>query len=299
MVERNTIILLVLLILTGCKGADSNAPSILKARFFSNRCTVEQSVKTEVTIVSRIPTTTSYQWFVNDVLVPDVNDVFLIPEHFNKNDLITCLISAKDTLGQESTPFLLGPIVISNTPPCIKWADFAVIDSIRKGVDLSVEAQSEDLDNDEVIIRYKWYVDNELVSNEPVLSGQLLETGRNVRVELVPFDGDTVGDRFEITRPVVVQNNPPKIIGTPTPIIEDTTVTCKINMEDQDGDKLSYSIQKGPSGMTIDNTGNIKWFFPQSITDTTFNIVVKVTDSRGAGEEIRIPLKIKRRNPTQ
>ena len=299
MVERNKIILLIFLILTGCKGADSNAPSILKARFFSERCTVEEPVKVDATLISRIPATASYRWFVNDVLVPDVNDAFLPPEHFNKNDLITCKINVRDTLGQESTPYLLGPIIISNTPPSIKWADFSTPDSVYKGVDLSIEVQSEDANDDEVTIRYKWYVDNKLVSNEPMLSGQLLETGRNVRVELVPFDGDTVGDRFEITRPVVVQNNPPKIIGTPTPIIEDTIVTCKINVEDPDGDKLTYSIEKGPSGMTIDNTGEIKWVFSQSITDTTFNIVVKVTDSRGAGEEIRIPLKIRRRNLTE
>ena len=292
MVARNTLIFVILFLYAGCKGTGSDSPRIIKARFLNEKYTVEEPVRVNVTIVSSLPASISYRWSVNGELVPYINSTKLPTGYFNKKDNIVCEICVIDSLGRESKPYKLGPVTIENSPPQITWADFSLTDDIYKGTNLTINVQSKDIDGDVVTIRYTWYMDNEFLSNDSVLDGQLLKVGKNVRVELVPYDGDTVGESFEITRPIIVQNLPPKVIGTPIPVINDSLITCKIDVEDPDGDQVSYIIEEGPPGMTIDNTGRIQWKRPEIFGDTTYNIVVMVTDSRGAGERIKLPLKI-------
>ncbi len=59
------------------------------------------------------------------MLVPDVNDAFLPPEHFNKNDLIACRISVKDTLGQEATPLVVDGVMYTTSA----WSHVLAVDA--------------------------------------------------------------------------------------------------------------------------------------------------------------------------
>ena len=292
MVARNTLIFVILFLYAGCKGTGGDSPRILKARFLNKKYTVEEPVRASATIISSLPASISYRWTVNGILVPYIKTAKLPTGYFNKKDNVVCEIRVTDSLGRESKPYKLGPVTIENSLPEIIWADFSLTDDIYKGIDLSIIVQTMDIDDDVVTIRYTWYLDNKFLSNDSVLDGQLLKAGKNVRVELVPYDGDTVGESFEITRPIIVQNLPPKVIGTLIPVMNDSLITCKIDVEDPDGDQVSYVIEEGPPGMTIDNTGRIQWKRPETLRDTTYNIVVMVTDSRGAGERIKLPLKI-------
>jgi len=292
MVARNTLILgILLLFCAGCKGTGNDSPRILKARFLNKKYTVEKPAKVYATTASSLPVSISYKWFVNGMLVPDINTASLPPDYFNKKDNIVCEIRVTDSLGRESEPYKLGPVTIENSPPRITFADFSQTDNIHKGVDLSIIFETEDADDDEITIQYNWYLDDKLIGNDPILDGQLLEADKNIRVELIPYDGETIGERFEIPRRVIVQNTPPKILGTSHPVIKDNLLTCKIDVEDLDGDRISYFIEDGPPGMTIDNTGRIQWRRPESLTDTTFYIIVKVTDSRGAKSSGKIRIK--------
>jgi hypothetical protein len=130
------------------------------------------------------------------------------------------------------------------------------------------------------------------VSTDSVLSGDLLVAGENVLVELIPYDGDTTGELYEVKRPIIVQNTPPGIIGTPTVVIHDSLLTCIINARDPDGDPLTFALESGPSGMTIDSMGVIRWVFTPPENDTTYIITVSITDDKGAGEKLDIPLQI-------
>jgi len=295
MVARNTLIFVILLFFAGCKNnISTNAPRILNARFLNQKFTIQEPINVDATVSSREPATISYRWFVNNTPIANLNGNSLSTTYFHKNDKIVCEVSAKDTLGRESKTYKLGPVKVANSPPKITWADITPTDSIYKGVNLSVTAQTEDADGDEVKIRYNWYVDNKLVSKDSILDGNLLVAGKNVKLTLIPFDGDTTGERFDITRPVLVQNLPPNIIGTPAPVIKGKLVTCKVNAQDPDGDKISYEIEEGPNGMTIDSLGNINWNIPEPVKDTTYKVTVKVTDTKGAGKRIEIPLRIKK-----
>lgn len=300
MAIRKIMIFIILISIAGCKKPASDGPRILRARFLNENFTVKEPVKVDATIASPLPVTISYEWSVNGFTVNDITTSTLPTRFFVKMDKIECTIIVKDSLGKESEPFELGPVVVENTLPVITWADISPTDSIYKGIDLSVDVQYDDADeDDDVTIQYTWYVGKSLVSSDSVLNGQLLEAGKNVTVELIPYDGDTTGELFEITRPIIVQNLPPRIIGTPVPVTKDSVVTCKINAEDPDGDPISYSIEVGPPGMTIDNTGTLQWKFPVLDKDTVYNLIIKVTDSKGAGEEIQIPLRMTKSTPEE
>jgi len=292
MLRKKWFIALILILIAGCKGTDTNAPRIVRAGFLKKAYTVEEAVRVNATVASSIPAIISYRWSVNNVVIPDIDADALPPDYFHKNDKILCEITVRDSLGKESEPYKVSPLTIKNSPPKITYADFVQVDSIYKGANLSVDLEYEDIDDDDITIRYNWYMGNKLISTDSILDGQLLEAGKNVKVELVPYDGDTTGENFEITRPVLIQNLPPNIINTPSPVFNKNILTCKINAEDPDGDPISYSIEEGPSGMTIDNSGNISWRIPEQMNDTTYKVIVKVTDSKGAGNKIQIPLKV-------
>jgi hypothetical protein len=301
MVARKEVIVLILTLLlmyAGCKSTPkTDAPRILKAEFLKEEYTANEPIRVNAAVISQHSPAIYYEWTINEGAIQDVTDETLPTSYFSKGDRISCTITAEDSMGRKSKPRTLGPIEIKNSLPVITWADFAQTDSIYKGVDLSIDVETEDVDGDDIDIQYTWYIDNQQVSEDEILDGDLLEAGKRVKVELIPFDGDTTGEVFEITRPIITQNLAPKIVGTPQPVLTDTLITCKINAEDPDGDPITYSIKEGPSGLTIDNTGMIRWKSPALSKDTTYQITVKVTDPTGAGREIKIPLSITRKSP--
>lgn len=285
-------LLVLTVLLAGCRKPAGDRPRILNAEFTNEVFTVAYDLNIKATITSPLPATATYTWYVNDSEVYGVNATTLTSEHFAKRDRVSCRISVKDSLGKEAEPLTVGPVTIENSLPRITMADITPTDSIYKGIDLAIEAETEDADGDNVQIRYTWFVGNSLVSTDSVLNGNLLMAGENVLVELVPFDGDTVGATYEIKRPIIVQNTPPTIFGIPTAVIQDSLLTCKITAQDPDGDPLTYAIESGPSGMSIDSTGLIRWVFTPPPNDTTYIITVSVTDDKGAGQKIDIPLQV-------
>jgi hypothetical protein len=293
-IKRIVLISLFILIclLMGCKKPVGDKPRITNADFLNDVFTVEYDLTVRASLMSPVPATVTFTWFVNDNEVYDMNETTLPAKHFKKRDRVSCTINAVDSLGKEAEPVTLGPITIENAFPRITWADIIPTDSIYKGIDLLIEAETDDPDNDDVEIRYTWYVGNSLVSTDSILNGDLLMAGENVLVELVPYDGDTTGAMYEVKRPIIVQNTPPNILGTPTAIIQDSILTCKINAQDPDGDPLTFAIESGPSGMTIDSTGLIRWVFTPPENDTTYIISIVVTDDKGAGERLDIPLQV-------
>jgi hypothetical protein len=285
--------LLILVALSaGCKKPVTDKPRILNADFLNDEFTVEYDIKIQANIISPLPATITYTWYVNDNEVYNVNGTTLPPKHFKKRDKVSCTITVVDSLGITSEPVTLGPVTIENAIPRINWADIVPTDSIYKGTNLSVDFEVEDPDEDDIEMRYTWYVGNSLVSTDSTLNGDLLAAGENVLLELIPYDGDTTGQMFEVKRPIVVQNTPPKIFGIPTAVIHDSLLTCRITAKDPDGDPLTYTIESGPSGMTIDSTGLIQWIVVPPENDTIIIISVSVTDDKGAGEKVDIPLQV-------
>ena len=62
------------------------------------------------------------------------------------------------------------------------------------------------------------------------------------------------------------------VVSDSEPVIEGNIYKHRINVSDPDGDQLTFTLQKGPEGMKIDQSGVLSW----EIT----NCVSKISTSR-------------------
>jgi hypothetical protein len=291
MVARSNVILLSLLFFVGCGVKEIDLPRIVKARFLVKNLTVENQIHASSSIVSPLPTSIHYNWSINGIPVYDSVGAVLSPAYYTKHDIIECEVIAIDTKNKQSEPYKIGPIEIQNSLPKVAWADFHPNNSIHKGVDLSIIQEKIDPDSDNVSIIYKWYLNDRSISTDSVLDGNLLVAGKTLWAKIIPYDGESFGDTFELPRRIIVQNHPPKIIGATEPVLDNDVITCRVDIIDPDGDEITYCIEEGPCRMTIDCAGRISWEKPEEIKDTTYTIVVKAIDSNGGQSAAKFKIR--------
>jgi hypothetical protein len=281
--ERKIIFIVFLvffLMITGCGGDSSSSASsskggsVVSADYSPAQPTSSDAITLKITAVAG--KTPDYNWIVNGVSVKNKNNNKLEPNHFSKNDTVFCSISID---GKEKKK--VGPIIIKNSPPRINSL-FIVPDKPVYGTDLSVSADVTDIDEDNIELRVKWFINDKEVSTNEILSGLEIKAADQVYAMVTPFDGTTEGPRVN-SGWVLVQNSPPEIITAP-PSIEGRTMNYEIKVKDGDGDKISLSLEQGPTGMRLEEN-RLVWEAPELKKDTSFMVKLKARDERG-GETI-------------
>jgi len=281
--ERKIILLsfvLIVLLITGCGGDESSSASsskggnVVAVDYSPVQPTSSDAITLKITAVGG--ETPDYNWIVNGIPVHNVSGNKLGPEHFSKNDTVFCSILIG---GEEKKK--IGPIVIMNSPPRINTLTISP-ENPRHGTGLSLNADITDADGDELSLLIKWFINEEEVSTNQVLSGSEFKAGDKVHVLATPFDGTEEG--FPVNSGfVLVQNSAPEFVSSP-PSIEGKTMTYEIEVKDGDGDNVDLSLEEGPPGMVL--TGNkLVWEAPEINKDTSFVIKLKARDERG-GETI-------------
>lgn len=168
-----------------------------------------------------------------------------------------------------------------NSPPQIK--SVRLLPEVFKPDDsLYIEAEATDPDGDEVTISYEWYKNGELVSTEKQLNSPI-KRGDKLLIKIKPFDGKDYGKVVTLKREIL--NTPPVIQDHKDYHFDEKTFSYQVKAFDPDGDPLTYSLKTSPEGMTIDNTGLIKWNVPPQFKGK-IPITVSVTDGHG-GEAIQ------------
>ena len=77
-------------------------------------------------------------------------------------------------------------------------------------------------------------------------------------------------------------NVPPRVVSTPpTTAAEDVELVYTVRSVDEDGHEVSYSLQSGPEGMSVDAGGLVRWT-PAQTDIGTVAVVILLTDSGGA-----------------
>jgi len=171
-------------------------------------------------------------------------------------------------------------VKIKNSPPGIISVKL-LPESFRPGDTLSVDAATNDPDNDDVTLIYEWTLNSEPAGNTKQI-GSPVKKGDKVSIKITPFDGEIYG------RPVLLnikmQNLPPVIIEDKKLSFDGKVCTYQVKASDADNDPLTYSLKEAPPGMTIDQTGLIKWNVPPDFKGKA-PCIVSVTDGQG-GEAI-------------
>jgi hypothetical protein len=76
-------------------------------------------------------------------------------------------------------------------------------------------------------------------------------------------------------------NAAPEITSTP-PVVSDEVYTYQVVARDPDKDKLTFSLEKYPPGMTISSTGLIRWELPKEVAQKQeIPVKIKIDDGDG------------------
>ncbi len=195
---------------------------------------------------------TSYLWEINGTVVEGQTSQQLC-EGLRSGDAVRVTVNDGKHSGSVS-------VVLANAPPRIT-AVSVNDEGIARHADLVVKAETIDIDGDYVELQYQWYVNEE---TSPALSSNTLAAnqyvrGDKIRFSITPSDGRSEGVPYQ-SATLVVPNASPQILSQPPEQFAAYEYTYQVKAMDPDGDTLTYTLEKGPAGMTIDQaTGLVTW----------------------------------------
>jgi hypothetical protein len=118
-----------------------------------------------------------------------------------------------------------------------------------------------------------------------------LKKGDSITVLVTPDDRETLGTPKKSV-PVRVGNSPPVIVSSPPTLPEGNVYLYPVQVKDPDQDTLTFTLQQGASGMTIDSkTGLLRWEI-RTEDKGTHTIVIEVSDNDGAKSIQRYSLSV-------
>jgi hypothetical protein len=215
-------------------------------------------------------------WLVNGMKVEDFGGHRFTSGTLSKGDLVQAVAISGNN------EFRSNELIISNSPPSIVKAklapEYPTADST-----FTVNVEAKDNDNDFISYDYKWFVNDEYRGNDSFLDTEL-KRGDAVTVKISPTDREDTGKSVRLTSQVL---NSLPVVSESVPVLEANIYKHRIEVSDPDGDQLTFTLQKGPVGMTIDQSGVLSWEI-KSDTSGDHDIEVLINDSHGG--EILLPI---------
>ena len=197
----------------------------------------------------------------------------------------------ENTEGIQSAADSVTIVVPESTPPSVSIVSPA--DGTEDPADGSLTIQADASDPDGTIVRVEFYTRNTIFGGEKILFAEdetapysvpwtIVEPGIHKVVARAYDDSGAWTDSAAVH--IVVQNGQPEIISEPTysaPIGE--LYSYDVEAVDPNGDILTYSLEYGPAGMTIDSaSGLISWTPTEAqVGQQQYRVIVE--DGRGAG----------------
>ena len=219
-------------------------------------------------------------WFVNDTRQAEGNQ--LAPSLFQRGDKIKAVVKLRT-----------GAVEMVLTTPEVQ-ADNAlpVVEQVRiepqaptTGSTVRAIVSARDPDGDPLTFQYQWYIDNVLAPGAGdafTLKG--IRKGSSVHVRATPNDGFADGGWkyspvYEIVNALPVVKN-----QAPTTIPPSRLLTHAIVAEDPDGDPLTYTLVKGPGGLTLAGPV-LTWIVTDEDIGRPAEVVIRIADNNG-GETV-------------
>jgi len=225
-----------------------------------------------------------YEWYKNDMEIQSVNSKDLSNVHFRKDDIIKVRVTPIMN-AIEGKSLTSAAVQIRNSIPYIKSVTIKP-DLVYTNIDLTATVEAEDPDADEVNFRYQWIKNGTEITGQEstLLEHSHFEKNDEIRIKVIPFDGDDYGDAI-LSGSVIVNNSPPRIVSNPPSILgEDGTYTYEVMAEDIDNDPLTFSLtSNNPPGISIDSqTGLLFWRIPNHLDSELNRIEIIVSDDDGS-----------------
>ena len=231
-----------------------------------------------------------YQWIVNERPVPGASAATFSASQLKRGDRLAVEVIPLD--GKSEGPPLRITRMVGNAPPVVQSIRLEPLDA-KAGDRIRAVVDGGDADGDAVQYSYRW-----VRNNQVVLEGEhdsLETTGfsrdDSVVVLVTPRDATTQG-KMVSSQALVLANRAPKFIPTTPAAPTQNLFSYAVAAIDPENDPVTYSLEVGPQGMTIDGqTGQIRWVIPPALSGTHHvKVVVKDTHDGWASQEFDVTL---------
>jgi len=225
------------------------------------------------------------QWFVNGG--EQESGPLLSPSRFQRGDRIRAIVKLR--AGGEEKILTTPDVVAANALPDVTDVRMEP-QAPTTGSTVRAIVQGQDPDGDLLKYNFKWYVNDLPVPGESeslVLTG--VKKGAWIHVSATPNDGFIDGAWKESPRYQVVNTPPVVKSGAPTTIPPSRILTHVVAAEDPDGDPLTYSLVRGPGGVTLSGA-TLQWKVSDGDLDRSAEIVIRISDDDGASTVLTMNL---------
>jgi len=224
-----------------------------------------------------------FRWYVNGRVIQEGPSPTLAPENFKKGSIVCAEIIPGDASG-EGTAYRTPEVAIGNRPPVVSSVTLV---PVHAPVDTVVRAEvaGQDPDGDTVSYTYQWGLNGKYVTGpgkENTFSTAGLHKKDKLYVTVTPSDGYSTGapKASDIS---FLSNSAPRITSSPNYEIVNGLYTYQVTAVDPDNDSITFSLLKGPQGMTIDSaSGLIRWETPKDAAGRQ-EIPIKISADDGDG----------------
>jgi hypothetical protein len=216
-----------------------------------------------------------YRWEQNGQVVPGEEGAILTAgKRFSKGDAITVTVRDQGMTASAT-------ITIGNSLPTVTSVTLRP-EVISRGIDINATPEAHDADGDPVQFVYAWFVNGtELPETGAVLGGDRFKRGDTVSLSVTPSDGEGTGAPL-MTKPLVIQNAPPRFISTPPSEFQSDVYRYQAAAEDPDSDPLTYILLAAPPGMSVDVQSGVIALQIKKELAGTHQIEIAVQDAFGA-----------------
>ena len=219
----------------------------------------------------------SYQWFINgNPLVLSTATRWIDGRVFDHGD--TVYFVAKMTDGIDTTEIVSPPVVIQNTPPEF---DLVAIHPMFPRTDDSLFAivDAHDIDDDSIIVSYKWYRNGVLVSRNSFIPPEMTSHFEHWTLVATIHDDFDPHTTLTDSASVTIRNTPPAFLPfVDTVVVAGENYFSRLRAFDIDMDSLRFGLVRGPDGLTIDPDGVIHWDVPDTDAVIRYSFRARVTD---------------------
>jgi len=224
-----------------------------------------------------------FEWLVNGKPAYGPSSHLHLPESTQKGDLVQARVTVA---GKE---ILSNMVQVGNVPPEISRIKI-MPETYKLGDIMYVDVAASDADGDAVTIGYEWSINGEPAGTEKQI-GAPIKRWDKIAIKITTFDNESYGKPVVMTREI--RNLPPIFVEDKSFIVKGSLYTYQVKAVDSDGDRLVYTLNSAPQGMTIDQgTGMIRWNLPADLKGkTTFS--VSVSDGNGGEAKQEFVLDIK------
>ena len=227
-----------------------------------------------------------YQWLVNGGPVDGAMDQAFPTDGLAPGDKISVKVRAVETNSNRAGEWKESKPISLKEPRSLQLRGVELEPKIIKA-DSTAEAAVDygDLDPHDVdVVYYRWNVNGVDLPGEdnsaPTLAPGHLVHGDQVKVT-VCLDGLFKSPNVWTSSLYLVADSAPVFTSSPDIGDEGGNIVVYFNVEDPDGDQLSYSISGAPPGSYVDRKNGTKLVVNTKATPGTYNIVISASDNLG------------------